>query len=123
MMKVHGFHLARCAKMDKSFLHRVRQFEDLHHVSKGIHRSLNDELKGKPCVLNEKYFEKMSKFTSEDLEYFERASKDIFTRETTGLTIQLVIESTSHNQPTLVVRLVDSMNKQQCVSFDCIDLI
>ncbi len=123
MVKVHGFPLAKCAKMNNTIRKKVKQFEDMHQMSKGIAKSLSLELKGKPCILNETYFNRLNELSEEDLAYFAKRPSKLFTEENIGLTVDAVVESTRHGKPTLVIRIVDSNGLKQCVFFDAVDIL
>lgn len=123
MMKVRGFPLVRCAKMDKTLLNKVKQFEDMHQMCKVLAKSLSQELKGKPCILNEQYFKRMSELSDDDLEYFSKRPNKLFTEENTGLIIDAVVDSSRRGEPSLVVRVIDSNGLKQCVAFDVIDIL
>lgn len=123
MMKVRGFPLVRCAKMDKTLLNKVKQFEDMHQMCKGIAKSLSQELKGKPCILNETYFNRLNELSEEDLAYFAKKPTKLFTEENIGLTVDAVVESTRYGEPSLVVRIVDSNGLKQCVFFDAVNIL
>lgn len=123
MMKVRGFLLARCAKMDNTILNKVKQYEDMHQMCKVLAKSLSQELKGKPCILNEQYFKRMSELSDDDLEYFSKRPNKLFTEENTGLIIDAVVDSSRRGEPSLVVRVIDSNGLKQCVAFDVIDIL
>lgn len=123
MMKVHGFHLARCANMEKAIINKVKQYEDMHQMCKGIAKSLSQELKGKPCILNEKYFKRLNELSEEDLAYFAKRPTKLFTEENIGLTVDAVVESTRYGEPTLVVRIMDSKGLKQNVFFEVVDIL
>lgn len=123
MVKGHGFPLARCANMDNKYLSKVKQYEDIQQMSKAVLTSIAQDLKGKPCILNEKYFKRMSELSEEDIAYFSKRPDKLFTEENTGLTVDAVVESTRFGIPTLVVRIVDSNGLKQCVYFDVVDIL
>lgn len=109
--------------MNNKHMHKRKQFDDLHQLCKGILQSLNDELKGKECVLNQYYYDSVSEFSTDELESIQESGLILYDKSTTGLKIDSVIQSTRFNEPTLCLRLIDSNGKKQCVTFECIDLV